>query len=200
MLRAEKWKATSEGTWEKSWVCVNVGEGREEGVGPKEHSPCHSKLTGPLAIRKLCFPVHPPTPHHPYIHDGPGAACHLGGLASIIAGSLPPQGLSMPWHACLLEGLHPCGAAPNTASPWEKACSPEKLEQAWPGSEKVCLILGQSFQVGLPWGRASWIRSSPASCSIPCGVPHSYRTAPQDCQLLQETPHPRKARISLARL
>ena len=33
MLRAGKWKTTSEGTWEKSWVCASVGEGREEGVG-----------------------------------------------------------------------------------------------------------------------------------------------------------------------
>ena len=32
---------------------------------PIEFSPCHSKLTGPLASRKLCFPVHslpPPLP------------------------------------------------------------------------------------------------------------------------------------------
>ena len=33
-LRVGKWKATSKGTWEKSRVCTNVGEGREEGVGP----------------------------------------------------------------------------------------------------------------------------------------------------------------------
>ena len=31
MLRAGKWKVTSEGTWEKSQVCV--GEEREEGAG-----------------------------------------------------------------------------------------------------------------------------------------------------------------------
>ena len=33
MLRGGKWKATSEGTWEKSLVCTSAGEGREEGVG-----------------------------------------------------------------------------------------------------------------------------------------------------------------------
>ena len=33
-LGAGKWKATSEGTWEKSLVCAHAGEGREEGVGP----------------------------------------------------------------------------------------------------------------------------------------------------------------------
>ena len=49
MLRAGKWKTTSEGTWEKNWVCASIGEGREEGWVPIEYSPCHSKLTGPLA-------------------------------------------------------------------------------------------------------------------------------------------------------
>ena len=81
----------------------------------------------------------PPAPATPYAHVGPGAACHLGGLASTIARSLPPQGLSLPWPACPLEGLHPRRAAPNTASPQKKACSPEKLEQAWLGHEKSCL-------------------------------------------------------------
>ena len=33
-LRVGKWKATSEGTWEKSLVCARAGEGRKEGVGP----------------------------------------------------------------------------------------------------------------------------------------------------------------------
>ena len=122
-----------------------------------------------------------PTTTH-YVHARPGAACHPGGLASAIARSLPPQGLSLPWPACPLEGLHPHGVAPNTASPQEKACSPEKLEQAWPGRENICLILGQSFCVGLPWGRASWVHSGPASHSSPWGVPHSHRIAAQHPQ------------------
>ena len=33
MLRVGKWKATSEGTWEKSWVCASVGEGKRVGAG-----------------------------------------------------------------------------------------------------------------------------------------------------------------------
>ena len=33
-LGVGKWKAASEGTWEKSLVCARAGEGREEGVGP----------------------------------------------------------------------------------------------------------------------------------------------------------------------
>ena len=56
-LRAGKWKATSEGTWAKSWVCrrdkVPVLRGGEERVGPHRIPPHHSELTGPSAIRKL---------------------------------------------------------------------------------------------------------------------------------------------------
>ena len=38
-LGAGKWKAASEGTWEKSLVCARAGEGREEGVGPHRIPP-----------------------------------------------------------------------------------------------------------------------------------------------------------------
>ena len=38
-LGAGKWKAASEGTWEKSLVCACAGEGREEGVGPHRIPP-----------------------------------------------------------------------------------------------------------------------------------------------------------------
>ena len=124
----------------------------------------------------------PLPPATPYAHAGPGAACHPGGLASTTAGSLPPQGLSLPWPACSLEGLHPHGAAPNTASPREKACSPEKLHKSWLGPENICLIMRKSFRVELPWGRAFWVRSGPASCSSQRGVLHSHRTAAQDHQ------------------
>ena len=44
---------------------ASFGVGREEGVGPIEYSPCDSELTGPPAIRKLCFPVIPPPPPPP---------------------------------------------------------------------------------------------------------------------------------------
>ena len=67
-LRAGEWKVASEGTWEKSWICRRhkapvLGRGEEEGWATIEYSPCHSKLTCPPAIRKLCFPVHPPSPY-----------------------------------------------------------------------------------------------------------------------------------------
>ena len=66
-LRAGGWKATSEGIWEKSWICRRdkasvLGRGEEEGWATIEYSPHHSDLTCPQAIRKLCFPVHPPFP------------------------------------------------------------------------------------------------------------------------------------------
>ena len=48
-LGAGKWKATSEGTWEKSLVCAMLGRGEKKGWVPIEYSPWHSKLTGPLA-------------------------------------------------------------------------------------------------------------------------------------------------------
>ena len=35
--------------------------GEEEGWATIEYSPHHSELTCPSAIRKLCFPVHPPS-------------------------------------------------------------------------------------------------------------------------------------------
>ena len=97
-----------------------------------------------------------------------------------------------------LEGLLPHGAAPNTASPREKACSLEKLEQAWLGHEKSAYILRQSFQVGLPWGRASWVLSSSARCSSPRGVLHSRRRAAQDHQPPERAPQPKNTRASSA--
>ena len=67
-LRAGEWKATSEGTWEKSWICRRdkapmLGRGEEEGWATIEYSPHHSELTCPPAIGNLCFPVHTPSPY-----------------------------------------------------------------------------------------------------------------------------------------
>ena len=66
-LRAGGWKATSEGSWEKSWICRRdkapvLGRGKEKGWATIEYSPHHSELTYLPAIRKLCFPVHLPSP------------------------------------------------------------------------------------------------------------------------------------------
>ena len=71
-LRAGEWKATSEGTWQNSWICKRdkapvLGMGEEEGWAATEYSPHHSELTCLPAIRKLCFPVHLPSPY-PHVH------------------------------------------------------------------------------------------------------------------------------------
>ena len=73
MLRAGEWKATSEGTWEKSRTHRRdkvpvLGRGVKEGWATIEYSLCHSELSCPLACRKLCFPVHPPSPYPARTH------------------------------------------------------------------------------------------------------------------------------------
>ena len=48
-LGAGKWKAASEGTWEKSLVCARAGEGREEGVGPHRIPPTPQQAYRPAS-------------------------------------------------------------------------------------------------------------------------------------------------------
>ena len=45
---AGKWKASSEGTWEKSLVCAHAWEGREEGVGPHRIPPTPQQAHRPV--------------------------------------------------------------------------------------------------------------------------------------------------------
>ena len=99
-LRAGKWKATSERTWEKSQVCDSAGEGREEGVGPHRILPTHSKHTSQIPIRKLCFPVHPLPPPPPRTMHSPDL-----GLPAIWEGW--PQQFPEAYHCrgCLFPGL-----------------------------------------------------------------------------------------------
>ena len=66
-------ESTLEGTWEKSWICRRdkapvLGRGAEEGWAAIEYSPHHRELTCPPAIRKLGFPVHPPSPYPMFVH------------------------------------------------------------------------------------------------------------------------------------
>ena len=135
-LRVGKWKATSEGTWEKSWVCASVGEGRK-GVAPIEYSSHHSELTGLPAIRKLCFPGHPP--HHP-LHTSWTWGCLPSRRAGLNNCWKPTTAGAVPALACLpFGGATPLRSSTKHLQPRQKACSPEKLEQAWPGCEKICL-------------------------------------------------------------
>ena len=49
-----------------SWSAPVLGRGEKKGWVPIEYPPRHSKLTGLLASKKLCFPVHPlPPTRHP---------------------------------------------------------------------------------------------------------------------------------------
>ena len=48
-LGVGKWKATSEGTWEKSLVCARAGEGREGGVGPHRIPPTPQQAYRPAS-------------------------------------------------------------------------------------------------------------------------------------------------------
>ena len=48
-LGVGKWKATSEGTWEKTLVCARAGEGREEGVGPHRILPTPQQAYRPTS-------------------------------------------------------------------------------------------------------------------------------------------------------
>ena len=124
-LRAGGWKATSEGNWEKSYICRRdkvpvLGRGEKEGWATIEYSPHHSEVTCPPASRKLCFPVHPLPLPCACMHVGPEATCHPGGLASPFAGSQPLQGLSLPWPACPLEELYPHRANPAPLAPGKR--------------------------------------------------------------------------------
>ena len=67
MLRAGEWKATTEGTWEKSWTHSRdkvpvLGRGEKEEQAAIEYSLSPSEHTCPPASREQCFPVHPPSP------------------------------------------------------------------------------------------------------------------------------------------
>ena len=56
MLRAGKWKVTSEGTWEKSRACARVRKGREERVGPHRILPTPQRAYRPASYQKVLLP------------------------------------------------------------------------------------------------------------------------------------------------
>ena len=71
MLRAGKWKATSEGTWEKSWICRRdkvpvLGRGEKKGWATIKYSPCYSELTCPQLPESCASQCIPHT--LPYAH------------------------------------------------------------------------------------------------------------------------------------
>ena len=101
-----------------------LGRG-EKGWVPIKYSPCHSKLTSLLAIRKLCFPVHPlpPPPPHPM---------HLPdlGLPAIQEGW--PQQLPEAYHlrGCPYTGLLALWRGYTSAEQHQTPPAPEKRPAA----------------------------------------------------------------------
>ena len=137
MLRVGKWKATSERTWEKSWVCASVGEGREEGVGPHRIFPTAHQAHWSASYQKAVLPS--ASPQLPLMHALDWGCLPSGrdGLnnckKATTAGAVPAM-------VCLpFGGATPLRSSTKHHQPWEKACSSEKLEQSWLGCEKICL-------------------------------------------------------------
>ena len=130
-----------------------VGEGRGKGVDPHRILPMPQQAQWPYNYQKAGLPSASPLPL-PLMHT-----LDLG-LPAIPEGW--PQQLPEGYHrrgfpcpgllalACLPSGGATSlrSSTKNTASPQKKACSLEKLKQAWPGHEKSAYILRQSFQVG----------------------------------------------------
>ena len=121
-----KGKATSEGTWKKSLVCARAGRGEKKGWVPIEYPPRHSKLTGPLASRKLCFPVH----RLPSLPPPPTLSPDLG-LPAIQEGW--PQQLPEAYHrrGCPCTGLLALWRGYTSAEQHQTAPAPEKRPAAW---------------------------------------------------------------------
>ena len=141
----------------------SVGEGRGGGVDCHRILPTPQRAHLSASSRKAVLPsVSPlslpcvPDLRLPAIREG--WSHHLQE-----ADHQPLQGLFLPWPPCPLKGLHLRGAAPSTASPLQKDRNTEKLEQAQPGCAKSASIPRRSCQFQLPWGRASWVLSGPAS-------------------------------------
>ena len=201
-LRAGERKATSEGTWQKSWIHKRdkapvLGRVEEKEWAVIEYSTHHSELTCPPAIRKLCFPVYPPS-LTPCSCAGSETACHPGGLATPFVGSWPPQGLSLPWPTCPLEGLQLHGAAPSTTSPLENDRSPEKPEQALAGPATSASIRRQSSQFSCPGEEPLGFSVAQLAAPTLGGCCTPVEKLPSTTSTLQEPPQPRKARTGSA--
>ena len=92
----------------------------------------------------------------------------------------------------------PVEQMPSTASPLQEVPQPRKARtsSAWPCN--ICLHPKAVLPIQLPWGRAPWVLSGPASCSHPQGVQHSCGTAAQHCQPPGRAPQPKNTRASSA--
>ena len=111
--------------------------------------------------------------------------------------------MGLQWPSYLLNpsggAALPLNSSLGLPAPCRNPCTPEKLQQAWLSHGTICLIIRQSFQDGLLWGRNSWVHSGPASFSIPRGCCTPAEQLPSTTSPLQGPIQTRKARTSLAR-
>ena len=161
---------------------ASVGEGRGEGVGCHRILPTPQQAHLPASYQKAVLPSAVLPPPTPCLHARPETACHPREMASPFSGSQPLQGLSLPWPACPLEGLHPCGAAPSTASPLEK------LEQARPGHATSASIPRWSSQFSCPGEKPLGFSAAYIAASALRGCCTPVEQLPNTASPLQEPP------------
>ena len=154
-LRAGEWKATTEGTWEKS--CTHRRDkapvsvrGEEEEQAAIEYSLYLSKHACPPTSREQCFPVHSP------MFAWPEAVGHPGGLASPLVGSQPLPGLSPASSNCPQEVLHSCGAIAKYCLSSGRALQPRSTRGSPTQPREGCLHLRADLPVRTTLGKCSF--------------------------------------------
>ena len=190
MLRAGEWKATSKGTWEKSWICRRdkapvLGRVEEE-VWADRIFPTPQRGHLPASYQKSVLPTASPLPLcHARVPDLEGCPQHLWeadpALACLTSGGTTLLRSSSP-------DCQPSGKGPQ----------PRKARTSWPSHAKSASILRWSCQSQLPWGRAHWVLSIPASSSHTLAFLHSCCTASLYCQPPARAPITQRARKTLA--
>ena len=124
-LRAGKWKATSEGTWEKSWVCASAGEGREEGVGPQRILPMPHRAHWPASYQKAVHPSASSLPPLTHTMDLGPPAIQEGWPQQLLEAShcrgCPYCGLLVLWRGYTLAEQHQTPPAPRKRPETQKS-------------------------------------------------------------------------------
>ena len=161
-LRAGEWKATTEGTWEKSWTqrrdkAPVLGREEEQGWAAIEHSLHTSEHACPPASREQCCPVHPPSPtlHAPDLRPPAileGRPHHLWEADHL---RLSPPGLPTPWRGYTSVEQRPAPAAPRRALQPRNA----RAKSAW--LWEFCLHCGAVLPVLAALGKCPFVSQPP---------------------------------------
>ena len=171
---------------------TSFGKGRGGGVGWHRIHPTPQRGHLPASYQKSVLPTASPLP-----------LCHARvpdlRLPAILEGC--PQHLweADPALACLTSGGTTLlrSSSPD-CQPSGKGPQPRKARTSWPSHAKSASILRWSCQSQLPWGRAHWVLSIPASSSHTLAFLHSCCTASQYCQPPARAPITQRARKTLA--